>query len=40
MLFEGNEIERLNKRKVTEEELKLLSVDENLNEFERALILM
>lgn len=40
MFFEGNEISALRRRKVRDEDLILLSVDENLDEFSRTLKLL
>ena len=40
MFFEGNEISALRKRKVHEEDLVLLSIDESLDEFNRTLKLL
>lgn len=37
---EGNEISLLRKKKITEDELLKLTVDENLDEFQRAVYLM
>lgn len=36
MFFEGNEINALGKRKIKEEDLIFFSLDENLDEFNRA----
>jgi len=38
--FEGNEIQNLKKKRVDEKEIVLLSIDESLDEFQRALCLL
>ena len=40
MFFEGNEISRLSKRKVPNDELVLLSLPENISNFQRTLMLL
>ena len=40
MFFEGNEILRLSKRKVPHDELVLLSLPENISNFQRTLMLL
>ena len=40
MFFEGNEMKAIRKQKVKEEDMLLLSVDEGLDEFERASVLL
>jgi hypothetical protein len=40
MFFEGNEISRLQKRKVGNDELVLLSLPENISNFQRTVMLL
>ena len=40
MFFEGNEISALRKRKFKEEDMLMFSLDENLDEFDRAVCLL
>ena len=40
MFFEGNEISAVRKLKIKEEDILIFSIDENLDEFDRAAILL
>ena len=40
MFFEGNEISALKKRKIKEEDILVYSLDENLDDFDRAATLL